>query len=229
MASSIYISRATSIALSYIEVLSIATMSSPHSHPSGDNINVARSTLVTPQPPQQAISLQNTPKAALGADARMPSSIIASCNWQLDNGEAITLENMNFILGTFRDDFPDSLCIQPAACLESLHLPSAQKLFILPILDIVDEGRWSLIYVSYQTGNNEKHIPQQVEVQYYDSGCAPGRSKVIRNKLASWVERAYGKHMGFRFIEAVSTDDTDACYLLLIFDALERPCRSRQL
>lgn len=228
MASSIYINRATSIALSYIEALSIATMSSSYPQLSGDNLNVAPSTLAKPRPPQQATSLQNTAKAALGIDDSMPSSMIASCNWQLDNGEAVTLENMNFMLGIFRDDFPNSLCIQPAAYLESLHLSGIQKPFILPILDTVDEGRWSLIHVFYRNVNKEKHIPQQVDVQYYDSGCAPGRSEVVRKKVASWVERAYGKHMGFRFIEAVSTDDADACYLLLILDALERSCRSRQ-
>ncbi|KIL90322.1 hypothetical protein FAVG1_06052 [Fusarium avenaceum] len=202
MASSIYINRASSIALSYIEALSIATMPSPYSQLSGDNINVAPSTLAKPRPPQQAISLQNTAKAALGIDDRVPSSMIASCNWQLDNDEAVTLENMNIMLGMFRDDFPNSLCIQPAAYLESLHLSVIQTPFILPILGTVDEGRWSLIHVLYRNGNKEKHIPQQVDVQYYDSGCAPGRSDILRKKVASWVERAYGKHMGVRFIEA---------------------------
>jgi hypothetical protein len=225
MASSIYISRATSIALSYIESLSIATMPSPHPRLSGDNINVAQSTPVNRQPLQQAISLHNTPEAASGTGNRITSSRIASCNWQLDKGEAIALENMNFMLGMFCDNFPDSLCIQPAACLGSLHLSNTQKLFILPILDIVDEGRWSLIRVFHQPGNKEKHIPHLVKVQYYDPGRAPGRSQIIRKKLVSWVERAYGEHMGFRFLKAVSTDDADACYLLLIFDALEWPCR----
>lgn len=228
MASSIYINRATSIALSYIEDLSIATMPSPYPQLSGDNINVASSTLVKPRPPQQATSLQNTAKAALGIDDSVPSTMIASCNWQLDNGKAITLENMNFMLGVFRDEFPNNLCMQPAAYLESLHLSGIQTPFILPILDTVDEGRWSLIHVFYRNGNKEKHVPQQVDVQYYDSGCAPGRSDEVRKKVASWVERAYGRHMGVRFIEAVSTDDADACYLLLIFDALERSYRSRQ-
>jgi hypothetical protein len=158
----------------------------------------------------------------------MPRNLIASCNWQLDNGEAVTLENMNFMLGMFCDDFPDSLCIQPAACLESLHLSGTQKRFILPILDTVDEGRWSLIHVFYQAGSKEKNSPQKVEVKHYDSGCAPGRSDIVRKKVASWVERAYGKHMGVRFIEVVSTADADACYLLLILDVLERSCRSRQ-
>ncbi|KAH6952970.1 hypothetical protein DER45DRAFT_364699 [Fusarium avenaceum] len=209
MASSIYINHATSIALSYIEALSISTMPSPRPQPSGDNINVAPSTLAKPPPPQQAISLQNTAKAALSIDDSMPSSMIASCNWQLDNGKAITLENMNFMLGMFRDEFPNSVCIQPAAYLESLHLSGIQTPFILPILDTVDEGRWSLIHVFYRNGNKEKNIPQQVDVQYYDSGCARGRSDEVRKKVASWVERAYGKHMGVRFIEAKGPVDQD--------------------
>ncbi|KAG5662579.1 hypothetical protein KAF25_004997 [Fusarium avenaceum] len=209
MASSIYINHATSISLSYIEALSIATMPSPYPQLSGDNINVAPSTLVKPRPPQQAISLQNTAKAALGIDDSMPSSMIASCNWQLDNGEAVTLENMNFMLGMFRDEFPNSVCIQPAAYLESLHLSGIQKPFILPILDTVDEGRWSLIHVFYRNVNKEKHIPQQVDVQYYDSGCAPGRFDEVRKKVASWVESTYGKHMGVRFIEAKGPVDQD--------------------
>lgn len=151
MASSIYIKRATSIALSYIETLSIATMPSSNPELFGDNINVAPSTLVKPRPPQQATSLQNTAKAALSIDDRVPSSMIASCNWQLDNGEAFTLENMNFMLGMFRDEFPNSVCIQPAAHLESLHLSGIQKPFILPILDTVDKAGGHLFMSSIET------------------------------------------------------------------------------
>ncbi|KAM0287899.1 hypothetical protein ACHAO9_007519 [Fusarium lateritium] len=202
MAQSIYTSRATSIALSYIEALLTASMSSPRPCPADGNINVTQSTLVDPRPMQQPARLQNTPNTSLGTNIGIPRSIIASCNWQLENHEAITLENMNFMLGIFRDSFPESLHIQPAAYLETLHLSITQKFSIIPILDTVDEGQWSLIHVFYQPGNKEKHIPQRVEVQYYDPSRAPGRSNMIRKQVASWIEHAYDEHVRFRFIDA---------------------------
>ncbi|KAM0240172.1 hypothetical protein ACHAP5_008029 [Fusarium lateritium] len=209
MAQSIYTSRATSNALSYIEALLTASMSSPRPFLSDDNINVAHSTLVDPRPPQQAIALHNTLKSSLGSDTRIPRGIIASCNWQLDNCEAITLGNMNFMLGMLGDSFPESLHIQPAAYLETLHLSITKFLSIIPILDTVDEGQWSLIHVFYQPGNKEKHIPQRVEVQYYDPSRAPGRSNMVRKQVASWIEHAYGEHVRFRFIDAKGPVDKD--------------------
>ncbi|KAM0353066.1 hypothetical protein ACHAPU_001954 [Fusarium lateritium] len=194
--------------------MSTEILSSLSSRPSGGNINVARSTLANPQQMHQGNPLQNILETPLRSSHHVASARTLSCNWQISNGKPISLENMDFMLGVLQESFPSDVCVQLARLVgvqfSSFNLINGSKRFIAPILDDADQGQWSLVHATYHDEDRQERIPRHITVQYYDPCYSQGRSKVVKEKLNSWIRRDYGEDMGLRFIEVKGPVDPES-------------------
>ncbi|KAF5663652.1 hypothetical protein FHETE_7357 [Fusarium heterosporum] len=181
---------------------------------SAGNINVSRGTLVNPRHMHHDNPIQNILKTPPTSSHHEPCARTLSCNWQIINCNSIEQENMNFMLSVLQESFPSDVCVQPARLLDvqfpSFNLKNGSKRFIAPILDAADQGQWSLVHATYQDEDWQQRIPRHVTVQYYDPCYSQGRSKAVKEKLNSWIERDHGEDMGLRFVEAKGPVDPES-------------------
>ncbi|KAF5000423.1 hypothetical protein FGRMN_1754 [Fusarium graminum] len=208
------INREISLPLIIFDTMSTLSMPYLPPHPSGDNINVARSTLVNPRHAHQRNPLHDILDTPSSSSHDATSARTLNCNGQIINCNPIEVQNMNHMLSVLRESFPSDLCVQPARLVDvqfpSFNLVSGSKRFIAPILDAADQGQWSLVHATYQDKDRQQRIPRHVTVQYYDPCNSQGRSKVVKEKLSSWIKRDYGEDMGLRFIEAKGPVDPES-------------------
>ncbi|GKU20049.1 unnamed protein product [Fusarium langsethiae] len=198
MAASSSTGSAAGLATPPFDTVPTAAMSSRRSRPpSGENITVAKSTLV---------NSQQIPKG---------KTQIEKCHQELSDHKSFTPGSLDYLLDLLTDELPlPTVKIMPSSFLnvasmsiEPLYAPNK---FLAPVYHGADQGHWTLVFVTQwrAVGSNRTYF----KAHHYDSQSSKERNVIVQKKLEMWVERHHGKDRELKF-ELITGPSHDQRYM----------------